>query len=302
MGRPPKPSKIKAQEGNRGRRPLNSKLLQMPSRIPKCPSWMPKPDRIHWRKLCAQLDQLGVNAILAHRIYSGGERDAWSEKTFYDWKPPVSENILRDNGGFTMARLNLKRDGNSWRVLSQQVLPMTANTAPADEELVQKIARFEQPIRSADKKLGELQEAVPEDQILAIYLAALTEVPGTQTAASSRQSIREEWPSGTLTASRVFNSLPWTTPLVQLTLTPDQLDRLGKFNGMALLRRQDLPAGQPAVVTTSKFFASILAQELQLPPGTIRDAAVGSEFDYFVSYLAKAAQPLSDTTPGGWTH
>jgi len=60
MGRPPKPSKIKAQEGNRGRRPLNSKLLQMPSRIPKCPSWMPKPDRIHWRKLCAQLDQLGV--------------------------------------------------------------------------------------------------------------------------------------------------------------------------------------------------------------------------------------------------
>jgi hypothetical protein len=42
----------------------------------------------------AQLEKLGIDAILAHRIYSGRERDAWSEKSFYDWKPPVSENIL----------------------------------------------------------------------------------------------------------------------------------------------------------------------------------------------------------------
>jgi hypothetical protein len=248
----------------------------------------------------AELEKLGVNAILAHRIYSGGERDAWSEKTRYDWKPPVSENILRDNGGFTLARLDLKRDGNSWKVLNQQVLPMTANTATADQDLVNKISRFEEPIRRADKKLGELQEAIPEDQILDVYLAALTEVPGSQAVAYSRQSIREEWPSGTLTASRVFNSLPWTTPLVQLTLTPDQLDRLGKFNGMTVLKRQDAPAGQPVVVTTSKFFASLLAQELKLPAGAIRDAAVGSEFDYFVSYLAKTPQPLSFGVPGGW--
>jgi hypothetical protein len=250
----------------------------------------------------AQLDKLGVNAILAHRIYSGRERDVWSEKTFYDWKPPVSENILRDNGGFTLARLDLKRDGNSWRVLRQEILPMTANTAPADQDLVQKIARFAEPIRRADKKLGELQEAVTEDQILSGYLAALTHVPGTQVAAYSRQSIRDEWPAGTLTASRVFNSLPWTTPLVQLTLTPGQLDRLGKFAGMVILKRQDLAAGQPAVVTTSKFFASLLAQELRLPPGAIRDAAVGSEFDYFVRYLANAPQPLSFDIPGGWVH
>ncbi len=250
----------------------------------------------------AQLDKLGVNAILAHRVYSGGERDAWSEKTFHDWKPPVSENILRDNGGFTLARLDLKRDGNSWRVLSQQVLPMTANTAPADPALIQKIARFEEPIRHADKKLGELHDTVPEDQILAAYLTALTQIPGTQVAAYSRQSIRGEWPAGTLTASRVFNSLPWTTPLVQLTLTAPQLERLGKFNGMVILKQQNLPAGQPVVVTTSKFFASLLAQELKLPPGTIRDAAAGSEFDYFVSFLAKAPQPLPFGTPGGWIH
>ncbi|MEI9896953.1 MAG: hypothetical protein WDN28_24615 [Chthoniobacter sp.] len=199
------------------------------------------------------------------------------------------------------AGVNLNFNG-SWRVLSQQVLPMTANTAPADQDLVQKIARFEEPIRRADKKLGELQDTVTEEQILSVYLASLTQVPGTQIAAYSRQSIRDEWPAGTLTASRVFNSLPWTTPLVQLTLTPEQLDRLGKFNGMFILKQQNLPVGQPLTVTTSKFFASLLAQELHLPAGTIRDAAVGSEFDYFVSYLAKTPQPLSFNLPEGWVH
>ena len=249
----------------------------------------------------AQLDKLGVNAILAHRIYSGRERDAWSEKTFYAWRPPVSENILRDNGGFTIARLDLKRDGGSWRVLHQELLPMTANTAPADEDLVKKISLFTDQIRRADKPLGDLSEAMSEDQILLGYLAALTEISGTQIAAYSRQSIRDEWPAGPLTASRVYNSLPWTTPLVQLTLTPEQVARLGKFSGMVLLKRADLPAGQPVIVTTSKFFGSLLAQELGLPASTLRDAARGSEFDFFLAYLAKAPQPLNFAVPSGWT-
>jgi hypothetical protein len=249
----------------------------------------------------AQLDELGVNAILAHRIYSGRERDVWSEKTRYDWKPPVSENILRDNGGFTLARLDLKREGNSWRVLEQKTLPMTANTAPAEQGIVQKIATFAEKIRQADKPLGELSESMPEDQILLGYLAALTEIPGTQIAAYSRQSIRDEWPAGPLTASRVYNSLPWTTPLVQLTLTADQVGRLGKFRGMMLLKRQDLPADQPVVVTTSRFFASLLAQELGLPAEAIREAEQGSEFDYFVGYLSKAPQPLAFAVPAGWS-
>jgi 2',3'-cyclic-nucleotide 2'-phosphodiesterase (5'-nucleotidase family) len=254
----------------------------------------------------AQLDQLGVNAILAHRIYSGRERDAWSEKTFHDWKPPVSENILRDNGGFTIARLDLKRTAGGWRVLSQQLLPMTANTAPADPAVVARIADFTDQIRAADKPLGDLPVAMTEDQILLGYLTALSEVPGTQIAAYSHQSIREQWPAGPLTASRVYNSLPWTTPLVQLTLTPEQVERLGKISGMVLLRRQDLAAGQSAVVTTSRFFGSLLAQELGLPPQTLRPvstdptATSGSEFDYFVAFLARTSKPLDFTIPADW--
>jgi hypothetical protein len=249
----------------------------------------------------SQLDRLGVDAILAHRIYSGRERDAWSAETFYPWKPPVSENILRDNGGFTLARLDLKRDGGSWRVLRQQVLPMTANTAPADAAIVKSLARFAQPIRDADRPLGELPEAVSEDRILLADLAALAQMPGTQIAAYSRESIREEWPAGTLTASRVFNSLPWTTPLVQLTLTPGQLTRLGQFNGMVFLAKTDAPTGQPVTVTTSKFFASLLAQAEGLPPESMRPVGSGSEFDDFVAFLSKAPPPTSLAVPEGWT-
>lgn len=248
----------------------------------------------------ATLDGLGVDAILAHRIYSGRERDAWSEKTFHDWKPPVSENILRDNGGFTLARIDLKRDGDGWKVLSQELLPMTANTAPADDALVSEIDKLESRIRDADKPLGELADPMAEDQILLGYLSALTEIPESQIVAYSRQSIRNEWPAGDLTASRVFNSLPWTTGLVQLTLTPEQLKKLGSLSGIVFLKKADLPPDQPAVVTTSRFFASLLADELDLPAGTIRDAEATSEFDFFIDYLSKAPKPLSFGTPENW--
>lgn len=247
------------------------------------------------------LTQLGIDAILAHRIYSGRERDAWSDRTFYEWKPPVSENILRDNGGFTVARLDLKRDGDGWRVLRQELLPMTANTAPADPAIEARIAAFESQIRDADKPIADLSESIEADEILLGYLTALSQIPGTQVAAYSHQSIRSDWPEGPLTSSRVFNSLPWTTSVVQLTLTPGQLERLGKFSGMQFLRRNDAPMDHPVMVTTSRFFASLLAEELGLPPDAIRDVGVASEFDYYVDFLIRASKPLRFSVPEGWT-
>lgn len=248
----------------------------------------------------ADLDRQGVDAILAHRIYSGRERDAWSEKTFYDWKPPISENILRDNGGFTLARLDLKRDGDKWTVLRQELLPMTANTAPADERIVAAISGLKDRIAEADKPIDHLDDPITEDEILLGYLTALKAVPGTEIAAYSRQSIRSDWPAGELTASRVFNSLPWTTTLVQLSLTPAQIEQLGRVNGMVFLRKADLPDDRPLTVTTSRFFASLLAQELDLPAGTIQPAGTASEFDFFLEHLTNAPKPLGFGTPDGW--
>jgi len=247
------------------------------------------------------LDQLSIDAILAHRIYSGRERDIWSESTFYDWKPPVSENILRNNGGFTLARLDLKQDGDNWRVLKQELIPMTANTAEADPSLTDRIAQFRKPIEDADKPLGELAEPIPAEAILTGYLAAIAAIPGTDIAAYSRQSIRSDWPEGMLTASRVFNSLPWTTSIVQMTLTPAQLEKLGSLAGIVYLRRKDLPADQAAfVVTTSRFFASLLAEELRMPASEMRATPHKSEFDYFVDALSQAPKPLSFSVPEGW--
>ncbi len=247
------------------------------------------------------LADLRVDAILAHRIYSSGERDVWSESTLYDWTPPVSENILRNNGGFTLARLDLKRDGDNWRILRQELLPMTANTAAADNSIVERISDYAGEISKADRTLDELRDPVPEDQILRGYLAALSQIPGTQVAAYSRQSVRSNWPAGTLNSSRVFNSLPWTTAVVQLTLTPDQLGALGELSGMVFLKKANLPADSPVIVTTSRFFASLITDQLGLPASNIQTTAAPSEFDAFIDYLAAAPKPLTFALPEGWT-
>jgi hypothetical protein len=248
----------------------------------------------------AGLRALGVNAILAHRIYSGGERDIWAPRTFVDWNPPVSENILRNNGGFTMARLDLKRDGEGWRVLRQELVPMTANTAPKDADIIREIGKFAEPVSKADKFVADLPESMDQEQILTGYLLALAEVPGTDVAAYSRNSIRAEWPAGKLTASRVFNSVPWTTGLVQVRVDAAQLQQLGEISGIVFLKRTEIPTDRPLVVTTSRFFASILAEKFKLSSDAISSQTQESEFDYFVSFLAARPVPISFKVPEGW--
>lgn len=246
------------------------------------------------------LESLNVDAILAHRIYSGRERDIWTQQTFYDWQPPVSENILRNNGGFTVARLNLKRDGDTWKVLSQELVPMTANTAARDQEMVDAISQFADEIENADTFITDLPENVSEDNILVSYLVALSQIPNTDVAVYSKNSVRNHWPSGRLTASRVFNSLPWTTSVVQMDLTQDQLRQLGEIGGIVFLRKDGLDPSGLVTVTTSRFFASLLRERLDLPLDSIRTAEARSEFDYFVQHLVQSQKPLEFSVPDGW--
>jgi len=237
---------------------------------------------------------LNIDAVLAHRIYGGKERDVWTSRGFLDWKPPVSVNILRNNGGFALARLDLKRDGKSWRVLKHELLPMTANTAPADKRITDAIAQFAGPISRADTKLGDLAENVSEESILTIYLGALAAVPGTDAAVYSRQSIRSDWPAGELRASQVFNSLPWTTPVVQLSLDADQLARAVKDLNLAVISRGENPGGV-RTVTTSRYFGRLIAAKLGLPADALREAPYPTEFDYFTAYLKSHPDALSNS-------
>jgi 2',3'-cyclic-nucleotide 2'-phosphodiesterase (5'-nucleotidase family) len=245
-----------------------------------------------------QLQSLGVDAILAHRIYGGNERDVWTSSGFLDWQPPVSVNILRNNGGFALSRLDLKRSGDGWKVLRHQLLPMTANTAPADVRVVENIARFAPAIAAADARLADLPDTVSAGTILKIYLGALAAVPGTDAALYSLQSIRNDWPAGELRASEVFNSLPWTTPIVQVTLTPEQMAAVAKELGLVAVENEAVPEG-PLTVTTSQFFGRLIAAKLGLPADALRDTGQKSEFDYFVAYL-KTQPDLSGGAPAGW--
>ncbi len=54
-GRPPKPTAVKAAEGNPGKRPLNRGELQEPSKAPRCPRFLDKEGRRLWRQLSAIL-------------------------------------------------------------------------------------------------------------------------------------------------------------------------------------------------------------------------------------------------------
>jgi hypothetical protein len=240
------------------------------------------------------LRKAGIAAVLAHRIYSG-KREEWSQGGVIPWNPPVSANILRDNGGFALARMDLKREGDGWKVLQQEVVPMTANTAPADAAIVGEIGQFRETIASADRVLGRLARAWSKEEILGAYMQALRSVPGTDVVLYSKQSIRGDWSPGELRASAVFNCLPWTSPVVQCDLTRGQVESVLKPLGLEMLGEPGAPSDRVRV-TTSYFFWRLLAAKLDLPTDAAIPTPHPSEFDFFARALE--TNPSLITTPG----
>jgi 2',3'-cyclic-nucleotide 2'-phosphodiesterase (5'-nucleotidase family) len=245
-------------------------------------------------KFLEEIQSAGVDATLAHRIYGRDQKDIWSGSGFVDWTPPVSINILRNNGGFALARLDLKKDGDSWKVLKHEILPMTANTAGADPAILKEIGAFAKTIESADTLLAELPTAFDQERILETYMNALEKIPDTGAVLYSGQSIRSVWSAGDLRASRVFNSLPWTTGIVQLTMTRDQIAQAEKDIGLVSRISPDAGAGG-IHVTTSDFFGRVIASRLGLGPEQIRPTAEKSEFGYFIAMLKNSPGILNPT-------
>jgi len=258
------------------------------------------------RQFLASLRELGVNAILAQRVYGSSQRDVWSSAALPGWDPPVSQNILRNNGGFTLARMDLKRDGNEWKVLRQELVPMTANSAPANEKILQVINQFAEKIRRADRVVAELPSEMSEGEILISYLRAQTSLPDADVILYSPQSIRSSWPAGPLSVSRVFNSLPWTTPVVRVSVNRKQLNRLLKENtGWVFWARDEVVDSTAAPskeiqLVASRFFASILLRQLALPSAGMIEEVVPSEFDFYLNFLEQDPSTLTPELPDGW--
>lgn len=249
--------------------------------------------------LLENLRKWRVDAVLAHRIYGNKEREAWQANGFVDWKPPVSLNILRNNGGFALARLDLAREGSGWKVLHHELVPMTANNTPADEKVVAAIDQFSAAIQAADSPLCELPDSIGVGRILEIYMAALTTVPGTDAVACSAESIRSDWRAGTLRASHVFNSLPWNTGLVQMKLSPDQLQTLIDSKILRVARSAD--DGGDVHLTTSRFLGQLIAKQLKSEGLEILALPQASEFEFFLDYLKATPDAISTGLPPGWS-
>lgn len=264
----------------------------------------------HWMKFelgaeppadyLAKLEGWKMNAILAHRIYSRSKKDTWGQGDFSRWSLPVSENILRRNLGFTVARIDLQRTASGWKAKDVKLVQLTANTAQADPDIVKKIESFSDPIKAADITVGQLQGAVSEEQVLKSYMAALSELPGIDTVVYSPESIRAELPRGKLTASTLFAALPWTTDLCELDLTAEQAEQLAKVPDLARLEKS--PAGGPRRVVTSRYFAELLRRELGLQPAQLKMLGVGSEYEFFLKFARKNPDLAAVKFSTEWTY
>jgi hypothetical protein len=237
----------------------------------------------------------GVQAIAAHRVYGADEREVWESSGFAAWNPPVSINILRNNGGFVLARLDLKRDGNGWRAIGQQLIPMTANSAPADPAIENEIARFAPAIAEKDIRILVLGQAMGSDAILRTCLAALATIPDSQAALYSREAVRADWPAGELRSSAVFNALPWTSPVVRITLAKADLERAAASLGLVVAIADG--SADPLTVSTPAYFADQIAARLD---GVRPSVVAPSEFDWFVGRLT-ADPSLVCGLPSGWS-
>ncbi len=267
------------------------------------------------------LRALDVDAILAQRVYGRRERDVWSEADFAGWDPPVLQNILRNNGGFTLARMDLRREGNQWKVLSREVVPMTANTAPPSKKVIEAIEKFAPQIEQADEIVRHLNAPVDEMALLWSVLRSLTLLPGAEAVAYSPQSIRAPLREGTLRASQLFNSVPWTTPLLALRLSPEELTLLSRVNGRmefwlhtplpeppaqpAEVPPEDQPVATPSPtprtalsLVTSRYFLPIFERQLGRP--IIATEVAPSDFGNFLEFLKNDPTALDLRLPPDW--
>lgn len=253
------------------------------------------------REFLQRLREAGVDVIVAQRIYGTKQRDIWSESTLPGWVPPVSQNILRNNGGFTLARMDLKFREGRWEVLNQELIPMTSNSAKADQGIIERESQFAEQIRAADRSVGDLLEGFGEREILTMFLAALTSVPGADVVVYSPQSIRSHWPPGELRASTVFQSVPWTGPLVRCEMPRDALAKLLENNqGWEFWQRDESVSSSGNLqVVTSRFFADILSRQLELDPALMQ-LVEPAEYDFFVRFLSASPEPLQAVRPDGW--
>lgn len=239
------------------------------------------------------LKKAGFDAILAHRVYGRTERDAWRPAESASWDPPISENILRNNLGFTIARMDLKKTPSGWAVLRREVVPASTLGLKPHPVLERDLAELKESIGAADQTVGRLPRAMNHSQIYALYLAAMATVKDAEAVVYSPEAIRDEWPAGELRASAVFHAFPWTGPLRRITMSREQFEELRNLPRLDVRYRET--GGANVHVVTSHYFADVVALHLGVDPAGFGEVVAPAEFDFFVAYL----KSLPEIAPPG---
>lgn len=70
-GRKPKPTALKALEGNPGKRPLNAHEPTPPKMDIRCPTWLLPEAKKEWKRLAPSLEAMGVLTMADMTAFSG---------------------------------------------------------------------------------------------------------------------------------------------------------------------------------------------------------------------------------------
>ncbi len=234
------------------------------------------------------LQDKNVDLAVAHRISSG--RDAWSAENFFPWAVPVTQNLLRENRGFTVSRVELKRDGDGWRVLRHELVTMNTPDLPRDQDIELRLESFATQIRDADAVLTTLEATASREAVLEHCLACFTQVDGVNAVLYSIESIRDSLAAGEVRASQLYTSMPWTGELVKVVLSGEQVKELagtGRYQ-IAHVRSTNLDAPDALTLMTSRYFAQLIKNQFQLPSTALEVLPGTSEFQAFRDALAKS--------------
>ena len=70
-GRKPKPTAVKALEGNPGKRSLNTGEPKPEKKAPRCPAWLEGEAKEEWKRMAGQMEKLGILTEIDMAAFAG---------------------------------------------------------------------------------------------------------------------------------------------------------------------------------------------------------------------------------------
>ena len=113
-GRKPKPTAVKVLEGNPGKRSLNTAEPKPEKKAPRCPSWLEDEAKKEWKRMCKQLEQLGILTEIDMAAFAGYCQAYARWKEAEEFITQCSHQSWTDLKHGALKTLNWKREQVNW--------------------------------------------------------------------------------------------------------------------------------------------------------------------------------------------